>query len=62
MDKPRQKRDQKPVKTKYFQGTLACQRCANAFVVSDLNEHRKVIACSVCGAQNDIQEAKKRAA
>lgn len=56
------RKDQKPVKTKYFQGALACQRCTNTIIVSDLNEHRKVIACPVCGETNDIQEAKKRAA
>lgn len=55
-------KDQKPVKTRYFQGKLGCQRCGNTFIVSEFNEHRKVVNCPVCGEQNDLNEAKKRAA
>jgi len=47
---------------KYFNGKLACQRCANKWQVVDLNPERKVVECPICGEQNDIREALGRAA
>lgn len=52
---------QTPVRVKFFSGDLACIRGDVTWRVNDLNEHRKVVQCPSCGADNDIQEAKKRA-
>ena len=45
----------------YFTGQLKCQRCPLRWDVVDLNPERKVVSCPVCGEQNDIREAIKRA-
>ena len=50
-----------PKNIKYFNGRLGCQRCANTWQTVDLNPERKIVGCPICGEQNDIKEAIKRA-
>lgn len=56
-DNKRVPRQQKVKAVKYFNGKLACQRCANTWDVVDLNPERKVIECPICGQPNDIKES-----
>ncbi len=55
------RKKQGTVKAKFFNGNLACIRGDTTWRVNDLNESHKIVKCPVCGAANDIQEAKKRA-
>jgi transcription elongation factor Elf1 len=61
-DNKRVPRQQKVKAVKYFNGKLACQRCANTWQTVDLNPERKVTECPICGQPNDIREAIGRAA
>ena len=62
MSEKRVGRKQTVKQVKFFNGNLACIRGDVAWRVNNLNESRKVVQCPSCGADNDIQEAKKRAA
>lgn len=62
MSDPRKKKEVKYKNVRHLNGTLACQRCPQAWTVVDLNPERKVVPCPTCGEQNDIREAMKRAA
>lgn len=53
---------QGPKNVRFFTGELACVRGDVTWRVSGLNESRKIVQCPNCGTDNDIQEAKKRAA
>ncbi|VVB50870.1 Uncharacterised protein [uncultured archaeon] len=55
------KSDRKPKNVIHITSKLACQRCTNEWGVVDLNPERKIAPCPVCGEQNDIREAIKRA-
>jgi hypothetical protein len=51
------KRESKPKKVLYFNGTLACQRYPQHWIAVDLNPERKVVLCPTCGEPNDISKA-----
>lgn len=56
------KRDMKPKRVIYINGSLACSRCPVEWFVVDLNPELKAVKCPRCGEYNDIREAIKRAA
>lgn len=56
------KRESKPKRVIYINGSLKCSRCPVEWFVVDLNPEYKAVKCPRCGEYNDIREAIKRAA
>ena len=62
MTEPRKREPRAPKNVIHLNGKLACSRCGNGWLVTDLNPERKVMTCPICAEPNDIREAIKRAA